>query len=166
MKEDLVKGFKDNPSTSTRDNAAQIDVSYKNVFCVLHDEKMHPFHVQRVQQLSGTNYAQLVDFVRWLLHAIENDPQIYETTLFTDEAMFTVEGVVKTHNAHTWTSTNSHTAFPSNAQQRFSMNTSAVILFDYLIRPYLLSEHFNGNICLAYLQNILTELLQHLPGTL
>ena len=61
---------------------------------VLHDENMHPFHMQRIQQLSVTDYAQRVDFVRWLMDATENDPQFVETILFTDEATFTRKGVV------------------------------------------------------------------------
>ena len=68
------------------------------------------------------DYAQQVNFVRWLLDATENDPEFLESILFTDKAAFTREGVVNTHIAHTWTRTNPHIALPSNTQQKFSVN--------------------------------------------
>ena len=51
MEKDVVQKFKDNPSTSTRVVASQVGVSLKNNWLVQRDEKMHPFHVQREQQL-------------------------------------------------------------------------------------------------------------------
>ena len=74
MEEDVVQRFEDDPSTSTRAVASETGVSPKTVWRVLHDENMHPFQMQRVQPLSVTDYAQRVDFVRWLLDATENDP--------------------------------------------------------------------------------------------
>ena len=48
MKEDVDQTFEDNPSMSIRAVAFQIGVSRKNACRALHDEKMHPFHLQRV----------------------------------------------------------------------------------------------------------------------
>ena len=114
--------------------------------------------MQSVQQLSLMDYAQLVDFVSWLLDAIEIDPQFLETILFMDAAKFTRAGVVNTYIAQ-----HEHvqilTFFRSNAQQRFNVSIWAGVIGNYLIGPYLLTERLNGNMYLAFLQNILPELL-------
>lgn len=166
MEEDVLNIFKDNPSTSTRAAASEVGVSHQSVWRVLRAENMHPFHVQRVQLLSVTDCAQRTEFVRWLLNVTENNPQFLENILFTDEATFTREGVVNTHNMHTWSYTNPHTVFPSNAQQKFSVNIWAGVLGDYLIGPYLLPDVLNGSTYLVFLRDILPQLLQNVPATL
>ena len=127
---------------------------------------MHPFHVLGIQLLSVMDCARWVDFVLWLLDATENDPQLLVTILFTDEVTFTREGVVNMHSTHTWPRTNPDIAFASNEQQRFKENICAEVLGNYLIGPYSLPEFLNGNIYPAFLRNIRSEMLQHLPAIL
>ena len=76
-----------------------------------------------------------------------------------------MKDVVNTHNAQAWARTNPYTAFPLNAQHRFRVDICARVLGDYLIGPYLLFERINGNMYLAFLRNILPELLQHVLAT-
>ena len=52
MQEGVVQRFQDNPSMSTKTVASKIGISYKSVRRVPHYEKMHAFHMQRVQQQS------------------------------------------------------------------------------------------------------------------
>ena len=105
--------------------------------------------MQRIQQLSVTDYVQRVDFMRCLLDATENDSQFLNFFLFVDKATFPRDDVVNTNNVHTWVRTNPHTALLSNAQKRFSLNIWSEVLKGYLIGPYLLSECLNGNMYLA-----------------
>jgi hypothetical protein len=42
--------------------------------------------------------------------------------MFTDEALFTRDGIQNFHNQHPWTNENPHAILPSHHQQRFAIN--------------------------------------------
>lgn len=52
VEETILDMVADHPNTSTRAVASQIEVSPSTTWRVLKDESMHPFHVQRVQELT------------------------------------------------------------------------------------------------------------------
>lgn len=161
----VLQRFADSPSTSTRSVAAELGIRHEMVWKVLRAAKMHPFHVQKVQLLADGDYPLRVEFVRWMLDATQNDSQFPATVLFSDEACFTREGVVNTHNAHMWSSENPHITVSSKVQHRFSINIWAGILGDHLLGPYLLPERLNGAKYLVFLQHVLPDLLQGIPAT-
>ena len=130
MEEDAAHRFEDNPLTSTRAVASQIGVFHKSVLRVLRDEKMNPFHVQRVQ-LSVTDYSQRIDFVCWLLDAREKDSNFLKLIYYT-------------YNAHAWARTNTRKRFPVDRATEAQCEHMGGILGDYLIGPYLLPGHLNS----------------------
>lgn len=71
-------------------------------------------------------------------HALQ--PDFTAHVLFTDEAMFTSEGVVKAHNFHVWATDNPHTTRPHAYQQQFFVIVWEDIIKDFLIEPYLLKK--------------------------
>ena len=48
----------EHPNTSTRAVASQIEVSPSTTWRVLKDESMHPFHVQRVHELTQRDFPR------------------------------------------------------------------------------------------------------------
>ncbi|GBM11271.1 hypothetical protein AVEN_267832-1 [Araneus ventricosus] len=166
MEETVLQRFADSPSKSTRAVAAELDAQHTAVWNVLHAEKMYPFHIHTVQLLTEDDYLHREQFVSWMLAVTtHSNPQFPATVLFTDEASFTREGIVNTHNAHMWAMDNPHASVLWKSQQRFSVNVWAVILGDYLLGPYLLPELLNEARYLVFLQHVLAELLQSMPAT-
>jgi hypothetical protein len=47
----VLDAVNDNPSSSTRRIASQTGLSQSAVWCVLHENSLHPFHLQPVQGL-------------------------------------------------------------------------------------------------------------------
>jgi hypothetical protein len=68
------------------------------VFSTLHAEGMYPYHVQRVQHLGPGDFAERMEFCKWLNASC----QLHRYILFTDEAQFNRDGVNNTHNCHVW----------------------------------------------------------------
>ena len=79
----------EHPNTSTRAVASQIEVSPSTTWRVLKDESMHPFHVQRVQELNQRDFPRRMDFARWYLQKNTLNPDFGATVLFKDECTFT-----------------------------------------------------------------------------
>jgi len=73
------------PRLSTRRIASRIGVSRMQVWRTLHEEKLYPYHDNRVQHLEPGDPAQRMDLCYW----ITAHPQLLSVILFTHEASFT-----------------------------------------------------------------------------
>ena len=93
------------------------------VWRILHAEGVYPYHVQRVQHLSPGDFAERLEFCKWL----NGSRQLYRYILLIDEAQFTRDGVNNTHDSHVWADENPHATVESNFQQRFSVNLIFVV---------------------------------------
>ncbi|GFU30186.1 uncharacterized protein TNCV_3625211 [Trichonephila clavipes] len=70
-----------------------------------------------------------VYFSRWFLQRLAVQPDFAAHVLFTDECIFSREGIF---NAHNWTYTNSHAIHPHSYQRSFSINVWTGIIPDHL----------------------------------
>lgn len=151
------------PSTSTRAIAHDLECSHSSVWRVLHDDGLHPFRLQRVQALLPTDYPLRVDYCQWYLQKIEDD-QIWDSyVMHSDEANFSEDGMFNNNNSHIYAHENPHATYVHGRQQRFSVNVWAGVVGDCLLGPYMLPPRLNGDNYLAFLQQMLPELLEDVP---
>ncbi|CAH2011906.1 unnamed protein product, partial [Acanthoscelides obtectus] len=115
----------ENPSTSTRDVAREVQVSKTKVWQTLREEGLYPFHVQRVHALQPDAFPARVRFCEWLLHQHDNNPDFLKCILVTDESTFTRNGVNNFRNTHVWSVENPHAVRRAHFQQTFSVNVWA-----------------------------------------
>lgn len=163
MEEAVLLEVENDPGTSTRAIGARLGVSHSSVWRILHEDELHPYHVQRVQALSDGDYQQRVDFAGWFLQQIAAAPNFAADVLFTDEAMFTLEGICNVHNVHVWAHENPRATRPHAAQRRCSINVWAGLLGDSVIGPYVLPSRLNGETYRTFLAQVLPELLNDVP---
>jgi len=105
----------------------------ERVWRTLHAEGMYQYHVQPVQNLGPGDFAQRLEFCKWL----NGSRQLHRYILFTDEAQFNRDGVNNTHTSHVWVDENPHATVVSNFQLRFSVNVWCAVLDDQLIGPFI-----------------------------
>jgi len=142
--EGIVQMVQSSPHVSTRRIARCLRVPHTRVWRTLHAERMYPYHVQRVQHLGPGDFAQRLEFCKWL----NGSRQLQCYILFTDKAQFNWDGVNNTHNSHVWADENPHATVESNFQLRFSVNVWCAVLDDQLIGPFILEGRLTGE---AYL---------------
>ena len=143
--EDTVwQRIEDNPSTSTRAIAKDLNTSNVNVWNVLHEMGMQPFKFQKVQDLSADDFPQHVAFCQWYLHQIVNIPDFHTSVLFTDEATFTREGILNSHNSHVWDFVNTKATRVARQKHRFTINVWTGIVHDHPIGPHILPNQHDG----------------------
>lgn len=159
VEEAILDMVADEPSTSTRAVSRGLQISQSRTWRVLNDERLHPYHVQRVQALTQSDYPRRVEFARWFLQQNAVNPNFISTVLFTDECTFTRDGSFNTHNQHVWAEVNPHATYPHSHQRRFSINVWAGIIGDHLLGPYLLPKRLDGNDYLTFLQQVLPDML-------
>lgn len=157
---DLVQ---ENPSTSTRLIARQLNVSQSFVSQVLRTEELHPYHIQRVQALQEEDFPRRVEFCEWLIRQDRVNPNFTSDVLATDESCFTRNGIMNFHNTHIWSVENPHAFRRVHCQQQFSVNVWAGIVNNQLLGPCFLPPRLNGPLYLNFLQNDLIDLIDDVP---
>jgi len=153
--EGIVQMIQSSPRASTRRIARRLRVSHTTVWRTLHTEGMYPHYVQRVQHLGPGDFAQRLEFCKWL----NGSRQLHRYILFTDEAQFNHDRVNNTHSSHVWADEN----VESNFQLRFSVNLWYAVLDDQLIGPFILEGRLTGETYLRFLQEELPRLLEDMP---
>ena len=103
-------------------------VPHTRMWRTLHADGMYPYHVQRVQHLRPGDFAERLNFCKWL----NGRRQLHRYIMFTDEVQFNRDVVNNTHNSHAWADENPHATVESNFQQRFSVNVWCAVPTCYL----------------------------------
>jgi len=130
--EGIVQMVQSSPRASMRRIARRLHVPHMRVLRPLHAEGMYPYHVQWVQHLRSGDFAERLEFCKWL----NGIRELHRYSLFTAESQFNRDGVNNTHNSHVWADKNPHTIVESNFQH-FSVNVWCAVLDDQLTGPFI-----------------------------
>lgn len=109
-KNTFYEGLKNVPNTSTRAVARSAVVSQTTVWRVLHEHKLHPFHLQRIQALKAEDYPLHVqNSVDGFCSRVQFS-QIFHHMCSSLMKPFSHEGMLNVHNAYLRANTNPHAA--------------------------------------------------------
>jgi len=104
-----------------------------------------------------------MEFCRWLLREYNTDNRFCSRILFTDESLFTREGIFNAHNMHYWAEENPFVVRERNLQIRWKLNIWAGIIGDQLIGPCVLPNRMRGDNYVEFLIENLPDVLEDLP---
>jgi hypothetical protein len=116
----------------------------------------YPFHQQIVQALQHEVYSAHMEFC-----IIQNDQLIH--LLFTNEAMFTKDGITNHRNSHSWAVENSNEINEIQFQHRFSVNVWFRTIDNIVIGPFVFEHHVSAERYLNFLDDSRSELLEDVP---
>ena len=94
----IVDHFCDDPCSSQRQAARELEVSQSSVNRVLKEEGMRPFKFTRVQELTDQDFEQRKTFCSLILSKESQSPSWTKKIAFSDEATFHLNGQVNLHN--------------------------------------------------------------------
>lgn len=161
--QEVLDRFADNPSTSTRAICHELNLSQSSVWRIAHEEKLYPFHLQKVMAITAEDYAPRMTFCDWFLHRYQRALDFPRYVLFTDEAFFSRNGYFNSKNSHVWDTENPHAISTRGHQHKFGVNIWAGIVENKIIGPYLLPARLTGHIYEVFLRTVLPELLEEVP---
>jgi hypothetical protein len=90
--ENILEMVQLSPTTSTRRLSTRLGVSRTRVWRALYEDGLHEYHPQRVQNLHPGDSAMRLEFCHWL----HTNRKLFPLILFTDEAIFTRNGIKNT----------------------------------------------------------------------
>ena len=138
--------------TSVRKVAEEVGIISKtSVHKILRDElKLYPCKLQVVQALEPADKRKRCELASWLL----DNQNVIDDIVWSDEAYFSLNGIVNTHNCRIWSDVKPSTCISK------SLHSASSILFgdwlQWLIAMAIISntwfEHFNHQILASYCQ--------------
>lgn len=134
LEEDILDAVAADPTRSTRGLAREFNTSAVNAWNILNKDGQHPFHYRRVQSLKERDPAQRLVFCQEFIECAENHPTYVDRIVWTDESIFTREGIFNQHNSHIWSHENPCAIHEKSFQDRFSINIWAAMVGDNLVR--------------------------------
>jgi Helix-turn-helix domain (DUF4817) len=159
---DVLLTVTENPYIGQRPISQQIGVKRCTVQRILKSQKMHPYHIQLLQELIPEDYQRRLEFCQWVQNKIIQQRNFVHSILFTDEATFHRNGSVNRHNFHYY-STENPNFVRYTSQTRWSLNVWGGVVGDHVIGPYFFDQRVTGEVYLYFLQNHLPNLLRQVP---
>ena len=104
--EAVKEAFSRSPRKSIRRASVELNLSRSTIHRILQGEKLHPYVLRFLHEISEEDCADRLDFCEEMLQLIDNDQEVVNHLLFTDEANFHLSGEVNRHNCRYWASDN------------------------------------------------------------
>lgn len=152
--------------TSVRRNALHTGLSLKTTHNILKDGHFHPYKMKVMQELKLTGDNN--DLVRrknmclWLRQEIENDSDFLRKIMWTDEATFTLNGIVNRQNFRVWDDQNPYWHVGSKNQSAPKVCVWIGRIDVHLIGPYFFDGNVNGGNYLDMLENFVLPAIQNI----
>lgn len=116
----------ENPTRSSRRQAAALNISKQNLGRILHYLKFHPYKIQIYHQIYS------IEWCTQLIRLLDNDPKILNNLLMSYEAYFYLSGYIYKQNHQYW----------SNEQPEEPQWSSGVIwTANEILGPYVFEEN-------------------------
>lgn len=151
-----------NHRTSTKMLSVQLGISKSSIFRMLKHEKYHCYHFQNHQELRFGDSEKRITFCETLLDMMNNDENLINNVLFTDEATFVLSGEVNSQNVRYWSRNNLHLFHDSHTQYPQKVNVWAGLISGHVIGPFFIDGNLNSELYLELLQNRVIPALNNL----
>eukprot|EP00731_Ephydatia_muelleri_P023058 Em0015g641a len=114
--------------------------------------KMKVYRRPLVQALLPGGIDKRVKWAEDYLEAAERDFTYPDYILWTDEAIFHLDGNVKRHNAVIWSVQNPHALMECSNQKKAGVMVWAGLIKDHIIGPFFITGSVTGQVYLQLLQ--------------
>lgn len=105
---------------------------------------LYPYHFTKVQGLEPGDHATRRDFCRWLLNSDIEQYNFLKNILWTDESLFTRQGILNTHIMYFLADTNPKAGREVSFQRRFNINVWTGVIGNLLLGPHVFQGTLNG----------------------
>jgi hypothetical protein len=135
-------------STSVRVIAGEVGLGSTTVYKIMRSHlRLFPYKLRLMQSLEATDKPQRMAFAEWLLSQPEKIPNI----LWSDEANFSLDGTVNTHNCRIW-STSQPDAYLTESLHSPKLCVWMGLTSKFALRPFFFEETINADRYLEMLQ--------------
>lgn len=151
------------PHASIRMAQDNLNISRGSIQRILALNKWHPYAQRKVHELRDGDQIRRTELCEWLLVRIQEDPEILNKILWSDESKFTRKGIINRKQCHFWANENPHFYREAQFQYEFSFNVFAVIGFGRAFY-YIYNERLTSERYIRILREVVADILNQLPN--
>lgn len=143
----------ENHHVSTTELGQIHEISQKSAHNILKSANMKAYKMYPVHELTEDDPDRRLHFCETITELIEQQPNVLDHIIFSDEATFCLNGTVNRHNCRYWSAENPHWIQEVHTQRPQKVNVWAGLVGNNIIGPFFIRENLNGNGYLNLLRN-------------
>lgn len=159
----ILAAYRNNPHTSLRDMARNLNISYSKIWRCLRRHKLKPYKPKYLHTLEDGDLHRRMEYCLWAQGNYLNDREFLKKIMFSDEATFTTNGVVSSQNCRYWATENPNWVINCKRQYSQKINVWCGILNARIIGPFFFFDTLNAERFLHFLNTELMDVLDDLP---
>lgn len=159
----VLQTVNNNPRTSLRQLEIGCNISKTSCQRILKQNKYFPYKVRLVHHLKPGDQQRRMDFLSQFTVMLEEEDNLLNRIMWSDESRFHNNGVVSKQNCRYWSEENPRWFRQTRNQTIFGVNVWCGIVNGYIIGPHLYHGTLNGQRYLDFLENDLPHLLNNVP---
>ena len=144
----VVEAFRASPRKSIRRASCEMDLSYSAISRVLDESGFKAYKLKVLHAIQPDDIDRRVEFCQWALQTVEDDDNFLNTLIFSDEAIFHMNGQVNKQNCRIW-GTEEPSVFVEEPLQSEKVMVWLALSSNGLIGPFFFVENVTGD---SYLQ--------------
>lgn len=152
-----------NPTISSREIAQELNIGKESARKILKKHGYKSFKYQLHQHLYETDYNRRLEYCNWFLANNDDNNNLANRILYSDESRFTNNGLFNRQNTRYWSTTNEHRMKEGNFQEKFGVNAWVGVVGTKIVGPIFFQGHLTGERYLEFLQNEIEDSLDELP---
>ncbi|KAL4112800.1 hypothetical protein QTP88_016529 [Uroleucon formosanum] len=156
----VAQSYVENPAQSTVRVSADLGISRRSTARMMKNLGLKVYRPHLLQVLNEDDPDRRLEFCEWYVIRTEADPEFFRTVLWSDEAIFKLNGRINRHNCVYWALENPNLVL----QQELNVPGIMVcggICAHTIVGPYFFeNEKVNGTKYLEMLQNLKIELAE------
>ncbi len=162
-KEVVVAKIAASPRKSLRRTSMELGVPRSTIHKILVEQKFHPYKLQILHHLNEDDPDRRMQMCEWFSDKLdENINFTKDLLLFSDEALFYVNGEVNRQNLRYWSPDNPHWMDPSKQQGCQKMMVWCGLWKAHVLGPFFFDEHVTGETYLNMLRDKLMPQIERL----
>lgn len=138
-----------NPNISLRQIAENTGVHYSRAQRILKKSKFRSYKYQCHQELQEGDLERRSTFCFEMMERCNDDRELLNNVLFTDESTFTLHNEPNVQNCRIWATENPHKVLQTRTQYPRKVNVWVGILGPHIVGPFFLDENLTAE---RYLQ--------------
>lgn len=155
----ILAYFVAHPQTSIRDASGVLNFRKETIRRILKRYHYHPYKQRLVHGLNDADFEKRITFCLWAQAMLILDPDFAANIIFTDEAMFYLNGKVSKHHWRHWSDYNPYWARVSHVQVNPRVLVWAGVWGNRIIGPFFIHQPLTGATYLELLEDEIWPLI-------
>ena len=152
-----------NPHVTTKQLGEAHGISKTSARNILRRYHVHPYKMTYLHALKENDAAKRIEFCNWGVRMLDENPAQSEHILFSDEALFYINGSVNTQNYRYWADINPHWMEGARTLDIPRVMVWCGIWGSEIVGPYFFPGTVTGAAYLDMLQGFVAEWYDNLP---